>query len=1046
MRLIIILLGVFLTIPIFAQNENNNSFDATQFDAIKFRNIGPFRGGRSNTACGVIGDPMTYYMGSTGGGVWKTTDAGVSWNNISDGFFNTGSVGAIAVSESDANVIYVGMGEHAVRGVMTSHGDGVYKSEDAGKTWVHLGLEQSRHIARIRIHPKNPDIVYVAVQGAVHGSSSERGIYKSVDGGQSWEKIFYVDENTGASDISMDMNNPRILYASTWEHRRYPWTVESGGVGSGLWKSTDSGANWNKLEKGLPEAMGKTGIDVSRANSDVVYANIEAEGEKGGVYRSNDGGNSWKQTTNDRVTIARSWYYTEIYADPVDVETVYVMNAPFLKSIDGGKTFKNIPVPHGDQHDLWINPTNNQNMINANDGGANISFNSGKTWSRQDNQPTAQFYRVITDNRFPYYVYGGQQDNSTMAIASRTNRGGVSTKDWYAVSGCESAFIAFNPDNPTLVYGGCYQGNISLYDTKTNTEKDIMAYPFQGLSWTPKDMKYRFNWNAPIVSNPYDQRIVYHCGNVVFKTDNEGQSWKVISPDLTRNDTTKQGAGGGPYTIEGAGGENYNTISYFTVSNKNHWIRSYWVGTDDGFVHRSKNTDDNWENVTPKGIGEALINSIEVSPHDHQTAYVVATRYKFNDFAPMVYKTTDFGKTWTKITNGIDDETFVRVVREDRTRKGLLYAGTEKGLYISFNDGKEWHKFQSNLPVCPITDLAIQDNDLVVATSGRSFWILDDLSALQQSKGVVDGSNIAIIQPKPTVRFDAPSPPKPVGIGQNPMNGVIIDYFLPRELEEGETLTLDIINKDGYVIRSFSSKKSGSKPYIGGPAPVKPMSTNVGFNRMAWDMRGSGVTGVEKVFVLGDYRGGLVAPGSYTLSLTLGDETVETAAYIKPDPRLTASQADYIAQEDFTKSIEEVVLDIHNSVNQMRQIKTQANNVIDVLDLYDRDSEEILIAQANDLIKKIEQWESNLIQPKQKTFQDVINFPNQLNTEFLNLKSRMDGHNPSITAGAKVRFNDLMAEWNIYKKAYNDLINNDIQAFNKAFKASGVDVLMLPKK
>ena len=1038
--LLIILLIAFSGTPSFSQD--NNTFDASNFEALKFRNIGPFRGGRSNAVSGVIGAPLTYYMGSTGGGVWKTTDAGTSWKNVSDGFFNTGSVGAIAVSESNPNVVYVGMGEHAIRGVMTSHGDGVYKSVNGGKTWTHLGLKASRHISRIRVHPDFPNVVYVGVQGAAHGASKDRGVYKSSDGGKTWSQIFYVDENTGISDISMDMNSPTILYASTWQHRRYPWKVESGGPGSGLWKSTDAGDTWEKLEDGLPEEMGKTAIDVSRANSNVVYANIEAEGDKAGVYRSNDGGKSWKQTTDDRITIARSWYYIEIFADPIDPEIVYVMNAPFLKSTNGGKSFKAVPVPHGDQHDLWINPTNNKNLINANDGGANITFNNCESWSRQDNQPTSQFYRVITDNMFPYYVYGGQQDNSTVAIASRSASSGISWKDWHAVSGCESAFIAFNPNNPTKVYGGCYQGNISLYNSETQTEKDIMAYPFEGLSGIPKDMKYRFNWNAPIVSNPYDRNVVYHCGNVVLKTENEGQSWKEISPDLTKNDKSKQEAGGGPFTIEGAGGENYNTISYMAVSPASQWLRSYWVGTDDGLVHVSRDTDDNWKNVTPPNIGEALINAIEVSPHSSATAYVVATKYKFNDFSPMIYRTDDFGKTWTTITDGIDSETFVRVVRADPIRKGLLYAGTELGLYVSFNNGTKWHKFQSNLPVCPITDLIIQDNDLVVATSGRSFWILDDLSAIQQTNGEL-GGKMELFSPKTAIRFSAPSPANPTNKGQNPKSGVTFDYYLPRSLDSDEELTLTISNKNGQIVRTYSSKSSGGAKYVGGPAPEPTLSTNFGINRFNWNMRRESVEGVEKVFVLGGYQGGMVAPGSYIMRLTLGNETVKTSAYIAPDPRLTASQADYEAQEAMTKTIQKTVMDIHQSVNEMREVKQQIENAQAILEHYD--NQEALKTSAKAISLQIEVWESNLIQPNQQTFQDVINFPNQLNTELFNLLSRIDGHDPAPTKGAAVRLADLSEEW-IRRKAELKLIFDEMKSFNTAFKSSNVDILNLPKR
>ncbi|MFQ5811469.1 MAG: glycosyl hydrolase, partial [Armatimonadota bacterium] len=523
-------------------------------------------------------DPFTYYFGGAGGGVWKTEDAGERWRNISDGFFKTGSVGAIAVAESDPNVIYVGTGEHAVRGVTTSHGDGVYRSNDAGKTWTHLGLEKTRAISRIRIHPKDPDVVYVAAQGAPYGPTEERGIYRSTDGGATWEQVLFVSERAGASELSIDPTNPRILYAGFWDHLRRPWVVESGGPGSGIWKSTDGGDTWTKLEKGMPKLMGKTAVAVSPADPERVWALIEAEGDRGGLYRSDDAGASWTLVNSERVLRARAWYYIEVYADPQDVNTVYVMNAPFLRSVDGGKTFQRVSVPHGDNHDLWINPTNNQVMINANDGGANISFNGGKSWSTQRNQPTAQFYRVNTDNRFPYSVYGGQQDNSTVAIASRTFDAGIDWKDWHAVGGCESAHIAFDPDDPVLVYAGCYQGQISVWDARTRSARPIMAYPYLGLGMLPKDMRYRFNWNAPIVVSPHDPRLIYHAGNVLLKTEDRGLSWTEISPDLTRDEIDKQGPGGGPITNEGAGGENYNTIMYVVESP--HEVGTIWVGSD----------------------------------------------------------------------------------------------------------------------------------------------------------------------------------------------------------------------------------------------------------------------------------------------------------------------------------------------------------------------------------------------------------------------------------------------------------------------------------
>lgn len=1024
---------MLLPVDQYAQKSKDqvNEIVAQDFHGLKFRNIGPFRGGRSVAVAGVIQDPQTYYMGSTGGGLWKTEDAGISWKNISDGQFKMGSVGAIGVAESDPNVIYVGMGEHAIRGVMTSHGDGVYKSTDAGKTWKNIGLEKTRHISDVIVHPTNPDVVYVSAQGAAHGPNEDRGIYRTVDGGKTWDKILYVDENTGASGLSMDMTNPRILYAAMWEHTRFPWQVKSGGKGSGLYKSTDGGQNWIKLVNGLPKMMGKAGISVSRANPNRVYANIEAE--KGGVYRSDNGGMSWSLVNSDRVTVARSWYYMEVFADPVNENVVYVLNAPVLKSIDGGKTFTGISVPHGDNHDLWINPNNNQIMINANDGGANISINGGNSWSTQQNQPTVQFYRVITDNRFPYHVYGGQQDNSTVAIASRTAGRGIGWKDWYAVAGGESAFIAFDEDNPRLVYGGSYQGNISVFDHQTEQVKDIMAYPVVGLGSLPKEMKYRFNWNSPIVISQHDKKTMYHGAQLVLKSTNGGQSWEEISPDLTRNDKTKQEAGGVPFTNEGAGGENYNTLSYLLESP--HQAGVIWTGSDCGLVHRTIDGGQNWENVTPPKIEEGIINSIEVSPHDPETVYITLLRYKMNDYSPYVFKTTNNGKSWKNISKGFADEDYVRVVREDKNRKGLLYAGTETGLYVSFNAGDSWTRMNFNLPTAPINDITIRDNDLVLATSGRGFWILDQLGALQELDLKDDfKSAMKLIAPKTTIRFDAPVGNRaPTNEGQNPMNGVMIDYYLGENVPDSVRLQLAIYNEDGQTIRTYTNQKQKDfKSWPGGPSPKMILSGKKGVNRIAWDFRHDELPSVENVFVLGDYRGSIVAPGKYIAIMTLNEHIQEVPIEIVADPRLEVTQADFDEQYAFMAQIDQIVRDMHQAVNRMRNASAQINSYMDTLEKMDDKSD--LVAQGKAVQASIKSWEEKLIQPKQKTFQDVINFRNQLNTEFLNLRSRVDQHDPRLSSGAKSRFMDLSKEWSTHKAELDRIINQEIAEFNTLFK------------
>lgn len=1010
------------------------------FKGLKWRNIGPFRGGRSVAVAGVKQDPQTYYFGSTGGGVWKTEDAGITWKNITDGQFKMGSVGAISVAESDPNVIYVGMGEHAIRGVMTSHGDGVYKSTDAGKTWKNVGLEKTRHISDVIIHPQNPDVVYVSAQGAAHGPNEDRGIYKSTDGGATWKKVLYVDENTGASGLTMDMNNPRILYAATWEHTRFPWKVKSGGEGSAIYKSTDAGETWEKMSKGLPDLMGKIGISVSRANSNLVFANIEAE--KGGVYRSDDAGKSWKLVCSDRVTQARSWYYMEVFADPVNENVVYVLNAPVLKSIDGGKTFKSVSVPHGDNHDLWINPTNNKIMINGNDGGANISFNGGKSWSTQQNQPTAQFYRVITDNRFPYYVYGGQQDNSTVAIASRTNGGGIGWKDWYAVAGGESAFLAFDEDNPQLVYGGSYQGNISVFNHTTQERKDIMAYPVVGLGSIPKEMKYRFNWNSPIIISKHDKKTMYHGAQMVLKSTDGGMSWVEASPDLTRNDKSKQELGGGPITNEGAGGENYNTLSYMVESP--HKAGVLWTGSDCGLLHVSEDGGENWKNVTPPTAEEGIMNSIEVSPHDPSTAYVTLLRYKMNDYTPYAYKTTDMGASWTQITNGFEEEDYVRVIREDPMKKGLLYAGAETGMYISYNGGMNWKKFQLNLPTCPINDMTFRNNDLVIATSGRGFWILDDLGSLQQSDGILANTPMKLFTPKDTYKLDAPGNARP-GFGQNPMNGVVFDYYLEDKVPDSVAFMLEIMDAKGDVVRTYDTKKDKKfKRYPGGPAPKAMLSNKKGLNRFAWDFRRNAIPYIPGVFVMGDYRGHIVAPGDYSAKMTMGDQSETVEFTILPDPRLTATASDYAAQQKILLDIEKSVIAIHESVNQMRKAKEQVKKYSDLLENYENMDD--LKDMGKDLQKKITEWEDNLIQSKQKTFQDVINFPNQLNAELLNLKSRVDTHDPRVTKGAQQRLGDLQGEWKTHSNTLQQILNTDVKNFNELYKSKNLPAIIMDPK
>ncbi|MDJ0645556.1 MAG: glycosyl hydrolase [Flavobacteriaceae bacterium] len=1006
------------------------------FNNLKFRNIGPFRGGRSVAVTGVVSQPRTYYMGATGGGVYKTTDDGITWKNISDKFFKTGTVGALAVSESNPNIVIAGMGEHAARGVMTSMGDGVYKSTDAGKTWTHIGLDKTRHISDVLIHPSNPDIIFVSAQGAQYGPSQERGVYRSSDGGLNWERVLFVNDNTGASGLTMDMKNPLILYAAMWQHRRYPYTIESGGENSGLYKSTDGGTTWKKLTEGLPKAFGKAGISVSRANPDRVFAVIEAEGKKSGVYRSDDAGKKWKQVNADRINVTRSWYYMEIFADPQNENIVYVLNAPAMRSIDGGKTFTRMPTPHGDNHDLWIHPHNNKILINANDGGANVSNNWGKSWSTQQNQATSQFYRVITDNLVPYNVYGGQQDNSAITIASRTNGQGITWKDWYSVAGCESAYLAFDPDDPEVVYGGCYQGIIERWVKSSNEGKEIMAYPQLGLGVLPKDQKYRFNWNAPIISDPFDRKTIYHAANVIFKTQDGGSSWEIISPDLTRNDPTKHGVGGSPFTNEGAGGENYNTIMYLTASPHEQGV--LWAGTDDGLVHLSKNSGQSWENRTPNNLPEGIINSIEVSPHDAATAYITVMRYKFLDLKPYIFKTSDYGKTWVSITSGLTDpHTFVRVVREDKKRKGLLYAGTETGLYISWNDGAHWQPFQRNLPPVPINDLTIQDNDLVLATAGRSFWILDDLTPIQNAQA----TGLSLFSPKDSYLIFGSSTERQIsGLGQNPKPGVLVDYYLPKNADSLK-VALEVLENDK-VIRTYTNKApKGFKTWPGGPGKPAVLPTKKGFNRFNWDFRRESLPGIDKVFVFGSYNGSRVGPGTYTLKLSVDDQSVASNVTVLANPTINATAEDYEEQQAILAQIEGSIKAIHVAVSSMRSAKKQLKNYAQLLE--DNEKAKELLSKGEELLKRIDTWERKLIQPDQKTFQDVINYQNKLNAHFMHLKNFAGSANPKVTQGTKERLKDLLNEWKSFQSERDAIVNVEMAAYNTMYKELGLPAVIM---
>jgi len=1014
---------------------------SSHFNNLLWRNIGPLRGGRSVTATGVVQNQLTYYMGAAGGGVWKTEDAGQSWNNISDGFFKTGSVGAVAVAESDQNVVYVGMGEHAPRGVMSSYGDGVYKSTDAGKTWKHMGLELTRQISWIRIDPTNADVVYVAAQGATHGPSADRGVYKSIDGGVHWTKVLFVDNNTGCADLAIDMNNPRILYAAMWEYQRLPWEIKSGGPGSGLYKSTDAGITWNKIENGLPAVLGKMSVSVSRANSEKVYALVESDTEKelGGLFVSNDAGKNWNRISKDHRLTQRAWYYIEVFADPSNENVVYVLNSPGLRSTDGGKTWEYMGGTHGDYHQLWIHPKNSSNMIVANDGGAAVTFNTGKVWSTQANQPTSQIYRVNADHLFPYNLYGGQQDNSSIKMASRVTNGyRISDKDWTSTAGGESAFVAFDPNNPEYSMGGSYQGTIEAYNNITKEGVNIMEHPVQYQALQPKDMKYRFNWNAPIVYDPLESGAFYHAGNILFKTTDLGKTWKAVSPDLTKHDTTKMGMSGVPYTNEGAGGENYCTISYVAISEIEKGVM--YTGSDDGLVYLTKDGGNNWTNITPKNVDESLINAIEVSSVNKGTAYIAVNKYKFNDFTPIIYKTTDYGTSWKAITTGIPYGAFVRVVREDPTNTNILYAGTETGFYISYDAGDHWKQLQLNFPVVPITDLKVHENHLLASTQGRAFWILDDLAPIRNYK--TDTSKNSLFAVADVYRISGGSVldrgglldknDKPIStLAANQASGAVIYYTVHAPDSIAKKASVTFSDNKGKVIRTFYAKPpanttSNNKNENDPTLDVKP-----GLNRFVWDLREESIASIPGVFIEGSYDGARVVPGTYKVALHIDSTDVEQTFNVIADPRIKASPANYIEQSNLLQQIATDVNDIHVAVVRMRNIQKQLSGMKERIE--NKEGYKNIVTIADSISDVIHTWEVALIQSKSESNDDVINFVNKLSANYIFLRGELDTNTPHVTAGQLLRYQELHKEWNTYKTQY-DAILKRIKALNEACK------------
>lgn len=1034
MKRLLFVLVCLLVVDSYKGNaqKNPDKFSEEYYSATQWRNIGPFRGGRSATVTGVPGKPNLFYFGSTGGGVWKTIDAGNTWQNISDGFFG-GSVGSVAVSTTDNNVIYVGMGEKTVRGNVSS-GDGIWKTVNAGKTWEHIGLKNARHIPRVRVHPKNSDIAFAGVMGDLYKSTNDRGVYKTTDGGKTWRQVLFSNADAGVVDLIIDPNNPRILYASTWNVRRTPYSLSSGGKGSALWKSTDEGETWTNISenKGLPSGIwGIVGVTVSPVDSDIVYALIE--NKNGGVYKSMDAGKTWRLVNKERKLRQRAWYYTRIYADTQDKDIVYVMNVSYHKSTDGGKTYKTYRAPHGDHHDLWIAPEDNQRMIIGDDGGAQVSFDAGENWSTYMNQPTSQFYRVTTDNHFPYRIYGAQQDNSTVRIAHRTQGRYIGESDWESTAGGESAHLAIDPTNNDIVYGGSYGGLLTRVNHKTGERRAINVWPDDPMGHGAEDFKYRFQWNFPILFSPHQNNKLYAASNHLHVTYNEGQSWEIISPDLTKNDPKTLGPSGGPITKDNTGVEYYGTI--FAVAESPSEKNLIWTGSDDGLVHITRDGGKNWTNVTPKKMPEwMMINCIEVDPFNKGAAYIVGTKYKTGDYTPYIYKTENYGKSWKLITNGIGAEDFTRALRADPKRKGLLYAGTERGMYISFDDGKNWKKFQLNLPVVPITDLAIKNDNLIAATQGRSFWMIDDLTPLHQLTENVTKEKVVLFKPQDSYRMSGGRGATSRRAGTNHPGGVAVNFFV-KEKSDKEVVSLHFYDANDNPISTYSTKPNRKKK-------EKRLTVKEGNNIFYWNMMYDGAERVQGMILWwASLSGPMALPGNYKVTLKVGDVSKTQQFTILKDPTSGATDADMKAQFDFINDINAKVTEIHKALKNVKKVRAQVATL--KKSIKDKKKHKALLDYANALVKDMTKVEETLYQTKSKSGQDPLNFPIRLNNKLAHLNSltRIGNYGPTQQA---IDFkNEISKEIDKELAKLNAMFNTRVKELNKKVKESQIDFIQL---
>jgi photosystem II stability/assembly factor-like uncharacterized protein len=1013
--------------------------EPTTYGGLKWRLVGPFRGGRVITVAGVLSQPNTYYFGAVGGGVWRTMDGGNTWDPLFEKQ-PVSSIGAIAISDSDSNVIYAGSGEACIRGNI-SYGDGVYKSTDAGKTWTNVGLRDTRHIGAVIIHPTDPNIVYVAALGHTYGANTERGIFRTRDGGKSWEKVLYLDDRTGAIEVEFDPKNPHVLFAAMWEGWRTPWTLNSGGAKDGLYRSSDEGTTWKRIEgNGMPEGpLGRIGVSVSGADSNVVYALIEAK--KGGLYRSDDGGEHWALINADHRFRQRAWYFTHVWADPKNVETVYIANTGLYRSSDGGKNFQRLQAPHGDHHALWIDPNNPSRMINGNDGGATVSVDGGKNWTTQNNQPTAQFYHVAADNDFLYRVYGSQQDNSSVSVATRTDHGYIGAGDFMPVGGGESGYVVPDPRNSNIVYADDEGPFFTRFDRTTGQAQSIQEWPEDISGHSAGVQKYRYTWTMPIVISSHNPDVIYHASQFVFRSNDGGNTWTEISPDLTRNDKAKQQDSGGPITKDQYSVEYYDVVFALAESPKQENV--LWAGTDDGLLQLTRDGGKNWSNVTPKEVPQwSAISLIDASPFDPAIAYVAVDAHKLDDFRPYIFKTSDFGKTWSKIIGGLPDNSYVHAVREDPTRKGLLYAGTETGVWVSFNDGANWQPLQLNLPTTPIHDLIIHNDDLIVATHGRSFWVLDDIGPLRQLTPAVFNEPAHLFAPSTAIRARiGHRERRRYAIAENPPQGAVLYYWLKEKPKE--PIKLEVLDEQGKILRSENSavKKEAEETTEFDEEPdVTHMPAEAGLNLFVSDLRCQMPMKIPKaIYDNGKPSGPLVLPGKYQVRLTVGSKSYTEPIEIKMDPRVKTSPDDLRKQFDLLSKLRDSEDEMNKAILGIRDL----NNQLQALEKRLGSVKESKAATDNcaELRKKIRVIEEELIQVNATAQEDEANYPTKLNSKLGYLSGVTDSADTAPTRAELEVFAELDKQLQAELNKWREVLSKDLPALNDSMRKQDIAVV-----